>query len=347
MLEEVTECQERADKQEITGQVLHIRSSSKSVIWLHFQINDNQQSRIEVICKASESPAILALFRHTLKVGDIVTVIGNLEVDLFHAFGCTMVEKYSKATPFIPIPPEQNTAGKEVSEVCKFWINTGRCWYGAECTYLHPAKGDELKKARREWLINRRKVRDALADPDDPHISTGKESHGHRADLFSEWLLATFSDFSKVLDVAGGRGCISIDLFIKKQISTILIDPRDDCIRPDRHQHKVLKARKLNPTTLHLKSFFPVDGHDDASLLFGMHPDQATEPILDFALAHKISFAIVPCCVFARENTHRMIGDKAVVSYEDYIEYLMAKDSGIMKCYLGFEGRNVCLYKVY
>ena len=33
----------------------------------------------------------------------------------------------------------------------------------------------------------------------------------------------------------------------------------------------------------------------------GLHPDEATEAIVDWALANGRSFAVVPCCVFARQ----------------------------------------------
>lgn len=36
----------------------------------------------------------------------------------------------------------------------------------------------------------------------------------------------------------------------------------------------------------------------DCTVLIGLHPDQATEPIVDFALRHNKPFAVVPCCVF-------------------------------------------------
>lgn len=42
-------------------------------------------------------------------------------------------------------------------------------------------------------------------------------------------------------------------------------------------------------------------------VIVGMHPDQATEPIVDFAITHRKPFAIVPCCVFPKENPHRRV----------------------------------------
>lgn len=47
-----------------------------------------------------------------------------------------------------------------------------------------------------------------------------------------------------------------------------------------------------------------------SELLIGMHPDQATESIVDMALKYQKPFAIVPCCVFAQENPHRRLKDK-------------------------------------
>ena len=38
-------------------------------------------------------------------------------------------------------------------------------------------------------------------------------------------------------------------------------------------------------------------------IVLGMHPDQATEAIIDFAIRFGRSFAVVPCCVFARPPT--------------------------------------------
>lgn len=37
-----------------------------------------------------------------------------------------------------------------------------------------------------------------------------------------------------------------------------------------------------------------------SSLVIGMHPDQATDGIVDFAMKYRKSFAVIPCCVFPR-----------------------------------------------
>jgi hypothetical protein len=70
-------------------------------------------------------------------------------------------------------------------------------------------------------------------------------------------------------------------------------------------------------------------------VVIGYHPDQATEPIVDYALASGKPFVIVPCCVFARDFPHRRRpgppgpdgAGREVSSYEDFVEYLRAKGS--------------------
>lgn len=48
----------------------------------------------------------------------------------------------------------------------------------------------------------------------------------------------------------------------------------------------------------------------ERNIIIGMHPDQATEPIVDMALKYQKPFAVVPCCVFAHENPHRRLKSK-------------------------------------
>ena len=116
-----------------------------------------------------------------------------------------------------------------------------------------------------------------------------------------------------------------------------------------------------------------------ASILVGIHPDQATEPIVDAALAFGKSFAVLPCCVFPNQNPHRFLPTgtpdchdsveapnpnpspvsllKAesdpnkraripVRTYDQFVSYLLAKDPSIRVGQLPFEGRNLVLYRI-
>ena len=105
------------------------------------------------------------------------------------------------------------------------------------------------------------------------------------------------------------------------------------------------------------------------SVVVGMHPDQATEALVDFALRHGKPFAIVPCCVHSKEArfANRTVaavtperegegggedGDglgarparQAVRSFESYLRYLSAKAPGVLTATLPMRGRNTVVY---
>ena len=83
------------------------------------------------------------------------------------------------------------------------------------------------------------------------------------------------------------------------------------------------------------------------SVVVGLHPDQATGDIVDFALETNKPFALVPCCTFAQTFQDRVLADgKRVSTYEDLLTWLRQKDEGrIKQTTLGAPGRNVVLYR--
>jgi len=81
-------------------------------------------------------------------------------------------------------------------------------------------------------------------------------------------------------------------------------------------------------------------------LLVGMHPDQATEGIIDAALELNLPFAVVPCCTFPELFPNRRTSaGELVASYSDFINYLCAKHPSIRRAFLPFKGRNQVLYR--
>ncbi|GJJ69665.1 hypothetical protein EMPS_02013 [Entomortierella parvispora] len=104
----------------------------------------------------------------------------------------------------------------------------------------------------------------------------------------------------------------------------------------------------------------------DSSILIGLHPDQATEPIVRAALKAGKPFAIIPCCVFSRENTHRVLPNtktdksiepegstngtetatdtRPVSSYDDFVTWLASLHPEIETTWLNFEGMNRVLF---
>jgi hypothetical protein len=86
----------------------------------------------------------------------------------------------------------------------------------------------------------------------------------------------------------------------------------------------------------------------NCSAIVGLHPDQATEAIVDFALFHNKPFAVIPCCVYAKEFPKRKLADGTLVStYELLIKYLLCKHKEIKTFKLDeMNGPNLILYYI-
>jgi hypothetical protein len=91
------------------------------------------------------------------------------------------------------------------------------------------------------------------------------------------------------------------------------------------------------------------DNHEivrNCRAIVALHPDEATDAIVDLAVTKKIPLVIVPCCVFGRLFQHRRMPNGAMVStHQDLLVYLQAKDASIQKGTLPFVGANTVLYR--
>ena len=95
----------------------------------------------------------------------------------------------------------------------------------------------------------------------------------------------------------------------------------------------------------------------NASALVALHPDEATDAIVDLAVALKKPFAIIPCCVYSRFFPHRLkprnfantidSEDRLVRTRADLLDYLQAKHSSIQRAVLPFEGANTILWSTF
>ena len=63
---------------------------------------------------------------------------------------------------------------------------------------------------------------------------------------------------------------------------------------------------------------------------------QATEPIIDTAIASRRPFAVVPCCVFPLDGSR--------MSFGEWVTYLASKHPNIQSTFLNFAGKNRVLY---
>lgn len=158
-----------------------------------------------------------------------------------------------------------------------------------------------------------------------------------------------------VLDVAGGRGDVSFELHNRRGLRAVVIDPRPQ--RFSKQQHRAMAAYAAAAArgpcpqlqTLFNPALWEHSPHAAAlqacSLVVGMHPDQATEAIVDFAVAARKPVAVVPCCVFPREFPDRRLPDGTpVTTYDQLVEYLQLRLGG-QTARLPFEGANIVVYR--
>ena len=80
----------------------------------------------------------------------------------------------------------------------------------------------------------------------------------------------------------------------------------------------------------------------------GLHPDEATGAVVEWAVRARKPFLVVPCCVFSRLFPERKTPDgRPVTTYPDLIEWIKAKDPAIQTTALDFAGKNVAVWATW
>lgn len=198
--------------------------------------------------------------------------------------------------------------------------------------------------------------------------------------------LKALNEKQGVLDVAGGAGHLSMALGMAGIRSTV-IDPRASVGLLNKKDRKLFrkalsKSQKLVTSGEYClpvqdfqkcRAWFgqPISGVDhsfrhpddnpediqallpdhhllkNCTAIVALHPDEATETIVDTAVANRIPFCVVPCCVFCRLYPHRRNNGNLVSTYDDLLDYLQAKDPSIRRSLLPFYGKNIVLWSTF
>ena len=220
-----------------------------------------------------------------------------------------------------------------------------------------PKKENINKTVTKEPLLN--------SSYEDNHgeVNHSSNSKGLRSKVFASWIVQTFGcdllrEGKGVLDIAGGRGALSIELAVAGQIACTIIDPM---VRSSLFKKKEMKRlKKANSSVpIYIAERFILDKNnnkisddvianmEEYSCYIGLHADEPTEDILDAALHYNKSVAIVPCCVFPSFFPFRRLrsqNNKFVNTYEDFLCYLLEKDDRLCRATLDFEGKNQVIY---
>ena len=178
-----------------------------------------------------------------------------------------------------------------------------------------------------------------------------------RSKVFAWWAIQQYYGVTLgggkgvILDVAGGTGELSL-LFALSGIPSRLVDPRGGNL--PKRQRKQLRRSGREAFERHA-SLFGGDGRAAAattakllrgvSLVLGLHPDEATDFIVDAAIAAKVPFAVVPCCCFSRLFPHRRLQNGSRVGTTVQLcEYLLEKHPAMRAAVLPMGGQRRVLY---
>jgi len=158
--------------------------------------------------------------------------------------------------------------------------------------------------------------------------------------VFARFLRETFPEATKVADVAGGRGLLSLEL---RQLgfTPTIIDPRLVTNLPHRVR-RALRREALQtgrvPRVPRLHARLEEVDLSEFDLVVGLHLDQASEPLARRAVELGKPFALVPCCVMPLDGLGR--------SYADWVTYLAALAPGSRIAHLPMQGANMAVYRV-
>jgi hypothetical protein len=103
--------------------------------------------------------------------------------------------------------------------------------------------------------------------------------------LFADLVRTRFPDAELIADVAAGSGHLQAALRHKGFKQIVSWDKKK--------RHARGPARKLYKNSIFDYESAP-RGYD---LVLGMHPDQATDHIVGYAVKHRVPFVVCPCCV--------------------------------------------------
>ncbi len=94
---------------------------------------------------------------------------------------------------------------------------------------------------------------------------------------FADFISKRF-DAPRVFDVAGGMGRLNVELTARGH-NVLTFDRR--------HKHLPVQFAER---------IFTLSEPCEADMVVGMHPDGATQVIIEYAAHHNLPFAVVPCC---------------------------------------------------
>ena len=318
----------------------------------------------ELVTLGFEGKATVKHVKRAVKLGDLVSFVVDQAPSvggLTYAFSST-----SKSSLVSPV---------------SWKVKTGRAWDMRQVLKVRHGWGMKQKQKQTEKELFPRNITQLGVPTSGPHGE--KLCKLEKALIVATFLVDLVStdrlkQGSGVYDVAGGSGHLSYALQSFGVPSTV-VDPRDTVGCLPRRDRKRLSQLNVDAPACRevrvIRAFFgdnkdvdkefsggadcvPVVGaspwrwaEEDAKLrecsaIVALHPDEATEYIVDYALEHAKPFVVVPCCAFYRLREGYSGSGGSVDERMSYVDYLCSKHDGIGRKELGFDGANTVLYFV-
>lgn len=181
-----------------------------------------------------------------------------------------------------------------------------------------------------------------------------------RHDVFASFIAAELlpsmegsASLGYILEVAGGKGALAFALRSRGIADVVVVDPRQTSESlptvemSDLHPEGEEDVHS-EPAVRHVRAHFDDSSRDlvgKARAVVAMHPDEATDAVVELALLAGCPFAVVPCCVFPTLfSDRRLIDGSGVTGYTGLLRFLREKDARMKAARLPFAGRNIVLY---
>ncbi|CAE7034728.1 unnamed protein product [Symbiodinium sp. CCMP2456] len=150
-----------------------------------------------------------------------------------------------------------------------------------------------------------------------------------RHDVFASFIAAELlqsvegsASLGYILEVAGGKGALAFALHSHGIADVVVVDPRQTSESlptvemSDLHPEGEEDVHS-EPAVRHVRAHFDDSSRDlvgKARAVVAMHPDEATDAVVELALLARCPFAVVPCCVFPTLFSDRRLIDGSGVA---------------------------------
>lgn len=148
-----------------------------------------------------------------------------------------------------------------------------------------------------------------------------------RHDAFAALIAQRWPDRqTRIADVAAGKGGLRAALYRLGYRNVTCFDRRPKMAKRPYYRYGLFRA-DTEP-----ESF---------ELVVGMHPDHATDEILEYALTRRIPFAVVPCCT--RPSAWPYSGPSDYPAWMSHLRDTVARRAHVHEIRLPIRGANRCL----